>query len=182
MSTTHHKKWFLWDILDSACFKSHYIVCIFQHTEPASPKVQEDIVCQADCKWEELNHVSGQILHPPSFSVRGAHFNFYRQLIRLVLISCSVHRRTQKSMRKIEYQKHFENALYMTNWLYNKTNGGDAVEHEQLTTLIFTKKLGFALFSIKCHCFIVFEVYCALISNHWALKLVLILFLQHFIT
>lgn len=100
----------------------------------------------------------------------------------VVLISCSVHRRTQKSMCKIEYQKHFENALYMTNWLYNKTNGGDAVEHEQLTTLILTKKLGFALFSIKCHWFIVFEVYCALISNHWALKLVLILFLQHFIT
>ena len=70
-------------------------------------------------------------------------------------------------MCKIEYQKNFENALYMTNWLYNKTNGGDAVEHEQLTTLIFTKKLGFALFSIKCHWFIVFEVYCALIiSNH----------------
>lgn len=67
----------------------------------------------------------------------------------VVLISCSVHRRTHKSTCKIEYQKHFENALYMTNWLYNKTNRGDAVEHEQLTTLIFTKKLGFALFSIK---------------------------------
>lgn len=68
-------------------------------------------------------------------------------------------------MCKIEYQKHFENEIYMTNWLYKKTNGGNAVEHEQSTTL-FTKKLGFTLFSIKCHWFIVFEVYCALISNH----------------